>query len=132
MSQRPSAVGLMLCDQVVFEEGTHKPYLLGVFIGVAVDDFPTGPQRFDLFVALTDGLGEVTINVKVVRMENDEEIYSRSMNVRFANPLQIVNLRFQVRHLIYPTPGTYLVSFEADGEEIAARRVRVYQLGEPP
>ena len=25
MAQRPSAISLMLCDQVVFEQGTQKP-----------------------------------------------------------------------------------------------------------
>ena len=41
MPQRPSALSLMLCDQVVFEQGTQKPYLLGVFTGVAADTFPS-------------------------------------------------------------------------------------------
>ena len=49
MPQWPNAVSLMLCDQVVFEQGTQKPYLLGVFTGVAVDSIPTVPQRFDVF-----------------------------------------------------------------------------------
>ena len=57
MPQRPSALSLMLCDQVVFEQGTQKPYLLGVFTGVAADTFPTAPQRLDLFAALTDSQG---------------------------------------------------------------------------
>jgi hypothetical protein len=28
MPQRPSSLSLTLCDQVVFEQGTQKPYLL--------------------------------------------------------------------------------------------------------
>jgi len=74
MPQRPSAVSLMLCDQVVFEQGTQKPYLLGVFTGVAVDGFPTAPQRFDVFAALTDGQGDVTMSLTVVHLAGHSQI----------------------------------------------------------
>src|SRR2546421_1735564 len=111
MSQRPSAVSLMLCDQVVFEEGTQKPYLLGVFTGVAVDSFPTAPQRFDVFAALTDGAGDVTMTLSVVHLDTNEEIYAQRMAVHFADPLRVVNLRFRVRQLIFDAAGTYLFAF---------------------
>jgi len=75
MQQRPSAISLMLCDQVVFEQETQKPYLLGVFNGVMVDAFPGTPQRFDVFAALTDGLGDVTITLVVVHLDSNQEIY---------------------------------------------------------
>ncbi len=132
MPQRPSAISLMLCDQVVFEEGTQKPYLLGVFTGIAVDGFPTPPQRFDVFAVLTDGMGDVTMRLSVVHLEDNRETYSQRVTVHFPDPLRIVNLRFRVRQLLFDAPGTYLFAFMADDEEIAARRVRVYQHGETP
>jgi hypothetical protein len=130
MPQSPSAISLMLCDQVVFEQGTQKPYLLGVFTGVAADSFPTVPQRFDIFAALTDGLGDIMITLTVIRLDTNEEIYNQRMTVEFPDPLRVVNLRFRVRQLIYDVPGTYLFALTVEDEEIAARRVRVYQVGE--
>lgn len=130
MSQIPSTVSLMLCDQVVFEVGTQKPYLLGVFTGVAAERFPTIPQRFDIFASLTDGLGRVTITLTVVHLETNEEIYNQIMDVDFPDPLQVVNLRFRVRQLMYDVPGSYLFALTVDQQEIAARRVRVYHAGE--
>lgn len=132
MSQTPSAVSLMLCDQVVFEHGSQKPYLLGVFAGVAAAEFPTGPQRFDIFAALTDGIGRVTITLSVVHLDTNEEIYRQTMDVDFPDPLQVVNLRFRVRQLAYDAAGSYLFALTVDEQEIAARRVRVYQVGELP
>jgi hypothetical protein len=130
MPQRPSAISLMLCDQVVFEQGTQKPYLLGVFTGVATDEFPTAPQRFDVFAALTDGVGAVTMTLSVTHLDNNQEIYAQRMKVGFPDPLRVVNLRFRVRRLIYDVPGSYLFALTVDGQEIAARRVRVYQVGD--
>ena len=130
MAQRPSAISLMLCDQAVFEEGTQKPYLLGVFTGIAVDGFPTPPQRFDVFAVLTDGMGDVAMTLSVVHLEDNREIYAQQLRVQFLDPLRVVNLRFRVRQLVFDAPGTFLFAFLADDEEIAARRVRVYQTGE--
>jgi hypothetical protein len=132
MPQRPSAISLMLCDQVVFEQGTQKPYLLGVFTGLAADAFPTAPQRFDVFAALTDGAGDVTMTLSAVHLETNQEIYSQALTVRFSDPLRVVNLRFRVRQLIFQVAGTYLFALKFDDEEIAARRVRVYQEGGSP
>jgi hypothetical protein len=117
----------MLCDQVIFEQGTQKPFLLRVFTGIAVDNLPSAPQRFDIFVALTDGLGDVTINLSVVHLESNAEIYSQEIALHFPDPLQVVNVRFRVRRLIFDDVGTYLFALTVDGEEIAARRVRVYR-----
>ena len=132
MSQRPSAVSLMLCDQVIFEEGTQKPYLLGVFTGLAVEIFPTPPQKLDVFAALTDGSGDVTMTMSVVHLEVNQEIYEQQLRVHFPDPLRLVNLRFRVRQVIFDVPGTYLFALTVDDEEIAARRLRVYQIGETP
>ena len=129
MPQWPNAVSLMLCDQVVFEQGTQKPYLLGVFTGVAVDSIPTVPQRFDVFVSLTDGLGDVPMTLSVEHLETNQEIYSQNLTVRFPDPLQVVNLRFRVRQLTYEAAGTYLFVLIANDQELAARRVRVYESG---
>jgi hypothetical protein len=132
MPQRPSAVSLMLCDQVIFEQGTQKPYLLGVFTGVAVDAFPTAPQRFDVFAALTDGAGKVTMTLSALHLDSNQEIYAQRMTMVFPDPLRVINLRFRVRRLVYEAPGTYLFALTVGGQEIAARRVQVYQVGDSP
>jgi hypothetical protein len=132
MWQRPSAISLMLCDQVVFEQQTQKPYLLGVFTGLAVDMVPTPPQKFDIFAALTDGQGAVTMTLSVAHLDTNEEIYAQTMSVNFPDPLRVVNLRFRVRMLVFQSPGTYLFALMVDDQEIAARRVRVYQVGDEP
>jgi hypothetical protein len=76
MLQKPSTLGMMLCDQVVFEQGTQKPFILGVFTGMAVESFPSQPRRFDLYASLTDGMGYNKVVLTVVHLEADEDIYS--------------------------------------------------------
>ncbi|MCI0463325.1 MAG: hypothetical protein L0Z62_40780 [Gemmataceae bacterium] len=130
LAQRPAAIGLMLCDHVLFEQGTQKPSLIGIFTGVAVEHFPGAP-RFDVFAALTDGLGAGIIDLVVIRLDTDEQIEAQSMEFTFPDPLKVVNLRFRFRRLTFPAPGTYVFALHVDGEEIAHRRVRVYHAPEP-
>jgi hypothetical protein len=132
MAQRPIALSLLLCDQVVFEQGTQKPYLLGVFTGVVADSFPTVPQRFDVFAALTDGQGDVMMALRAVQLDTNQEIYAQQMTVRFPGPLDINNLRFRVRQLVYDMAGTYLFTLTVDNEEIASRRIHVHERGQSP
>jgi hypothetical protein len=105
MPQRPSAVSLMLCDQAVFEQGTQKPYLLGVFTGIAVERFPTPPQRLDAFAALTDGQGDVTMTLSVVHLDTNHESYTETRGLHFPDPLGIMNVRFRIRRLIFDAPA---------------------------
>ncbi len=132
MLQRPKALGITLCDQVIFEEVTQKPSLIGSFTGVAIDHFPSVAQRFDVFAALTDGLGDATIDVVVTHLETERQIYAQSMQFRFPDPLKVINLRFRVRTCSFPEAGTYLFSLCVDGEEIAQRRLLVYLAEELP
>src|SRR5947207_1192693 len=94
--QRPAAIGLMLCDQVLFEQGTQKPSLIGIFTGMPVEGFPAR-TRFDAFAALTDGLGTGIIDLIVTRMETDKEIGVQSRELTFPDPLHMVHLRFRFR-----------------------------------
>lgn len=68
--------------------------------------------------------------MSVVRLETNQEIYAQQVTVRFPDPLQVVNLRYRVRQLIFELPGTYLFAPKVDEHEIAARRVRVRETGE--
>ena len=93
---------------------------------MAVDNFPSGPQSLDVFVALTDGLGNGTIELSVTELATEESIYVQTADLKFSDPLQMVNLCLRVRSLRFNAPGEYLFAISVDGEELTTRRVRVY------
>lgn len=126
MVQRPNTLALMLCDQVTFERGTQKPSLIGVFTGMAADEFPTVPQRIDAFAALTDGLGTGTVELQVTEQSTGNMIYSMSVHLNFPDPLRVINLRLRMRQCSFSAPGEYLFVLLVDDEELAHRRVQVY------
>jgi hypothetical protein len=77
MASRPVAVGMALCDYVITEQKTNKVSLIGSFTRMAVREFPGFPDPFSVYAVLTDGLGDVTIELAVTRLDTGEEIYNR-------------------------------------------------------
>jgi hypothetical protein len=125
MSQRPMVLGLLVCDQVVIEEGTRNVTLVNCFTRLKAAKFPTEPKRFVVFAALTDGLGDIQLDVLIERLDTLEEIYRESRRVEFTNRLQEVRYVFRVTDCSFPVAGAYEISLTADGESLAAHKFRV-------
>ena len=125
MSQRPVVLGLLLCEQVIVEEGTRNVTLVNCFTKRKAEQFPSEENRFNLFAALTDGLGDVTLEVAIERLDEPGEVYRRSHLVRFTDPLMEVRFILRITHCTFPAAGVYEASLSIDGEPIGQHRFQV-------
>jgi uncharacterized protein DUF6941 len=123
--QRPVASGLVVCEQAVVEEGTRRVTLVNVFDRLRVGPFPSGPQQFVVFANLSDGLGDVNLELVVHRLDNFAEIFRQSKKLRFADRLQQVKFLFRVTQCSFPVSGPYQVLLRAEGNFVAQRRILV-------
>jgi hypothetical protein len=118
MIQRPNAVGLLLCQQVIIEEKTRNRTLVNNFSRLEVKDFPASVPPFSVIATLTDGIGDMTLSLVVTRLDTLEEVYNRDVRTRFDNPLQELRLQFRVTQCTFPVPGRYQFALLADGEDV--------------
>ncbi len=125
MSQRPVVLGLLVCEQVVVEEGTRNVTLVNCFTKRKAERFPTEGQRFTVFAVLADGLGDVTLDVAIQRLDDYDAIYRRSQVVRFTDPLQEMRFILRIAHCSFPIAGAYQASLLIDGEPIGQHRFHV-------
>lgn len=102
MSQIPTVIGLLLCEQVVVEERTHNVTLVNCFTQLNQAMDPSERQRFAVFAALTDGLGDIELKLVVQRLDTQEEIYHALRTLRFADRLQEVRYLFRVTNCSFP------------------------------
>ena len=58
MNPRPIAIGMVLCEQVILDEGTHNITPVNCFSVREVEDFPDRATFFAL-AWLANGLGEM-------------------------------------------------------------------------
>jgi hypothetical protein len=131
MTERPTVIGLILCEQIIVEAQTNNVSFINCFTRRRAEQFPTEPQKFAVAALLTDGEGPVTIKVKIVRLADEELIYEQERLVQFPNRLQQVRFLLRVTACAFPTPGHYEVQLSADNELLALNRLNVFQGGPP-
>jgi hypothetical protein len=123
MAQRPNAIGLYLCEQVIYEEGTRNVTLVNCFTRRWVSQLPSDPISFIVFATLTDGLGTMTVEVSIQRPDNLEEIYQASLQLELDSPLREARCRFPFVNCVFPIEGAYPVFLLIDGEAVAQKRL---------
>jgi hypothetical protein len=125
MAQIPTVLGLLVCDQVVIEERTLNVTLVNCFTKRNVRVFPSERQRFAVFAALTDGLGDIDLRLVVERLDTAEEIFHESRTLRFGDHLQEVRFLFRVTSCSFPVAGRYDLILFANDSEVARHRIRI-------
>jgi len=125
MVPQPVALGLMLCDYVIVEEGTSKVSLIGTFAKMEPGVYPFTPPPFVLFATLTGGTGKGILEVIVNRMKDVEEVFTQSAPVEFHDRFGRVRVILRIRDLTFPDSGDYEFSLLIDGEPVASTRLRL-------
>jgi hypothetical protein len=118
-------LGLTVCEKVIVEQGTGNVTLVSAFTKFVVNEFPTPPQKFAVYTALTAGLGDGTIELVVTNLETNEEIHAVQLPVHFADRLTELRVLFRIASCSFPAAGDYQLTLLIDGEWLAQRRIQV-------
>jgi hypothetical protein len=109
MSQRPSATGLLLCEQLLIDDGTKNVTPVNCFTRRVAENFPWTAPPFIALAWLIDGHGEVLLEVVVERSGTMDALYRRAEQFRLTSPLQQVRLSLRLQGITFPQPGSYRV-----------------------
>ena len=88
--------------------------------------FPALSQPFSVYAVLTDAFGNATMEINIVSLATDEEIYSYFGALHFADKLTELRVHVRVRECKFSQAGRYQVSLLVDGEPIAQRVIDIY------
>jgi hypothetical protein len=87
MKQRPVAIGLLLCEQVIVDERSHNVTPVNCFNLRELETVP-GQATFYAVAWLADGIGAMSLKIAVSRLDTLEEIFRVERTVQLTNPLQ--------------------------------------------
>jgi hypothetical protein len=132
MNGLPVCRGLILCEQLIVEEGSKNVTLVNCFSGRIVDDFPSPPQRLVVYAVLAGGRGTIPVTLRVVRLSDGEIILNQAQPCRFADPLGEVRFVYRLTTLIYSDPSWYEFALVSGSEVLAQTRIRVRLRGTSP
>jgi hypothetical protein len=122
MKQRPVAIGMLTCEQIIVEEKTRNVTPVNCFTKREFDSFPAEANPFVVVAFLTDGVGTMDLAIIVQSLDNMEEIHRAEMQAAFADPLREYRCEFRLRSFSFPAPGHYQVCLFADRELLAQRK----------
>jgi hypothetical protein len=132
MVRLPKVVGLVLCERLSFLPPGRKPSLVDVFHALRFRHFPSPRVNFTVYFVLYDGMGEGIIELKITRMENEEDVVIKEEKIVLPGRAMHRNCLISVSSS-FPAPGNYAISLRFREEnqdmpnDLALRFLDVFQ-----
>lgn len=125
---------MLVCDQIIAEQGSNKKSLIGIFENIYARAFPTGLPRVSVYVRLTDvEKGRIPFRLRLVRLKDESPIFDIDVEADVTNPFAATELAFNMGGLLVPEPGKY--EFQLYTNDVYLHRVTMDAmviLGGPP
>jgi hypothetical protein len=125
MSQRPVAVALLLCEQVIVDDRTKRLTPVNCFSRWFIAGPLSEQQSFHAVAVLTSGHGTVPGALMIDRLDTGETIVQREFRLRFADPVEQYSCLLPLRRVKFPVGGVYQATLLMDGDSIASTRFSV-------
>jgi len=125
MTKLPEVAGLILCNRMEVNTAKVELCLAGLFHALSFSTWPAVAAPFTVYTELFDAEAEGTIELKVMRLETEGDVYRQtkwfvSTDRRLRFPLE-----WRVTQCRFPAPGRYLVSLRFDGELLSQRFLEI-------
>jgi hypothetical protein len=117
----PSVVAMLVCDQIINEEGTNKKSLIGVFETVNAVAFPLLIARLAVYVKLVDALGSYSFKVRLVNLRDESLVVQFDIQANISDASHHSELALNMGNVPIPEPGRY--EFQLYHEDIFLHRV---------
>ena len=129
----PDVLSMIVCDQIITDRMTGKQSLIGMFSKVHARRFPVSHPQLSVFVALTEGYGEIDMVIRIVDANDMRPpIVEGKGRVNFKTPRAIAHLALQFHGLVFPEPGAYRVQLYCDGALLREARLNLLKVTQPP
>ncbi len=103
----PSVVAMLICDQVIAEQGTNKKSLIGVFEIFNAVAFPTMIPRIAIYVKLADAYGKYHFKLCLVRLKDESLVAEIGIDADVQDSSHYSELALNMGNLPFPEPGKY-------------------------
>lgn len=119
---------MILCDQVIRDEDSHKITIVGSFSTIQSAEFPTVYPNLGLYIAVTDGQGTYNSTVTFRYAETEQRIMWLDAELVLRDPLQVAEISVPIPALPLPRPGKYRIDFSCDGGLVMSRSFLAVQM----
>jgi len=125
MDETPTMRQLLVCEKLIFEQGSGNVLLINCHSIRIVERIPSPAVQFVVYGRLTDGFGTFTLEMRIVRLDTGGEIYQRALPMVLTDRLREAHVVFRVDGLVFPASTRYQVDSLANGELIGMTVITV-------
>lgn len=123
----PEVLALVVADQIYHDDDSGKLFILGSRSMFGAPSFPFSHPRLAVYVALVDGRGEVSFEIRLIDTDEEREpVAESSATISFPSPLAEVEMIFDLLDLEFPESGEYRLQLRADGQFLRERGLMVF------
>ncbi|MHC4132570.1 MAG: DUF6941 family protein [Planctomycetota bacterium] len=120
----PILLTAVVCDTAIIDALTNKVSIIGIFENLAASKYPVRHPAMTFVCQLTNGRGKMPIEVRIVDVENDEEIlFKRNFEVAFTDVRKVENIIFGIRNFMFPHPGEFRLQVVGADDLLGERRI---------
>jgi hypothetical protein len=117
----PKALAMIICDDTIEDRVTGKKTLVGLFNNVSAKVCPVRHPEMNIFMVLTEGRGDYQARLKCLK-EGGPAVADLSGQIRFPDPMAIVEFNFELLGLVFPSYGVYRFEFYCDDIPVISRK----------
>jgi len=110
----PNVLAMLVCDQVIAEQGTNKKSLVGVFDNINTSAYPT-QLRLAVYAKVADAEGPYTFLLRLVNLKNETVLSSIEIKANIVSRLESAELAVNMIGIVFAEPGKYEFQLWADG-----------------
>jgi len=124
MSEPPTCVAVLLCDQIIDDVRSRNKSYIGSFNTIQCNVLPSNHPKVCILVSLTNLIGPHDLTVSITT-PSDTKIFDATTPVESPNPLQVADFIFEIFGMPVTETGTYFVDAKVDGSHVGGRRFEV-------
>ena len=122
--QLPQVLALILAEGGYWDAATNKYFILGALTSLQVYHLPWTQPNLSVYAAVTDGRGSTQFTFRIVDLNGGYEPVSQvSFELDMTDPIQVLEIGIQLRSLVFPVAGEYVLQMEAAREFLLERRI---------
>lgn len=122
---RPLPLAMLICDSIIDDRKTGKKSIIGMFNNINSDKVPCVHHRLNVFLSLTEGIGEYDGKLRCVSVADEKTVFQMEAPLRFQNPHQVLDFNFELNGLKFPEYGEYRFEFLCGEIPVISRKFTV-------
>ena len=121
---------MLVCDQVIVDQGTQKKSLIGIFENVNAVQFPT-PLNCAVYARIADAEGHYKFRLRLVSLKDESLLGQVDFEGDVKTQAEPAELALHLAGLLLPEPGKYEIQLYANDVFLARTTIKALTITLP-